>query len=243
MRQRDDLGPTAWNCHLHPSLHFSGSSNHLIHAFLAVASLGNLCPPKLLHLGTQHSIPRLFLLRLSMPPTATHQQDNSYGGSAIWRVSKFVIPLIDAHIICWHMQHLSRRLWEFDGRGSHVWELKPDNWITKQNGGIFIVHNQHSPVPVTLPCHLVSMYSSCTGNNEAQRMNWWHEHSLDGTTNTMFGGYAILLRKLLFPPPQTKTPLKNGISLSQCMYVISTSFKTSLMSCKPSDFTCLTHPG
>ena len=29
-----------------------------------------------------------------MPPTATHQQDNSYGGSAIWRVSKFVIPLI-----------------------------------------------------------------------------------------------------------------------------------------------------
>ena len=29
-----------------------------------------------------------------MPPTATHQQDNSYGRSAIWRVSKFVIPLI-----------------------------------------------------------------------------------------------------------------------------------------------------
>ena len=29
-----------------------------------------------------------------MPPTAMHQQDNSYGGSAIWRVSKFVIPLI-----------------------------------------------------------------------------------------------------------------------------------------------------
>ena len=94
VRQRDDLGPTAWNCHLHPSLRFSGSSNHLIHAFLAVASLGNLCPPKVLHLGTQHSVPRLFLLRLSMPPTATHQQDNSYGGSAIWRVSKFVIPLI-----------------------------------------------------------------------------------------------------------------------------------------------------
>ena len=94
MRQRDDLGPTAWNCHLHPSLRFSGSPNHLIHTFLAVASLGNLCPPKLLHLGTQHSVPRLFLLRLSMPPTATHQQDNSYGRSAIWRVSKFVIPLI-----------------------------------------------------------------------------------------------------------------------------------------------------
>ena len=92
---RYDLGPTAWNCHLHPSLRFSGSSYHLIHAFLAVASLGNLCPPKLLHLGTQHSVPRLFLLRLSMPPTATHQQDNSYGGSAIWRVSKFVIPLIE----------------------------------------------------------------------------------------------------------------------------------------------------
>ena len=87
VRQRDDLGTTAWNCHLHPSLLFSGSSNHLIHAFLAVASLGNLCPPKLLHLGTQHSVPRLFLLRLSMPPTATHQQDNSYGRSAIWRVS------------------------------------------------------------------------------------------------------------------------------------------------------------
>ena len=86
--------PTAWNCHLHPSLRFSGSSNHLIHAFLAVASLGNLCPPKLLHLDTQHSVPRLFLLRLSMPPTATHQQDNSYGRSAIWRVSKFVTPLI-----------------------------------------------------------------------------------------------------------------------------------------------------
>ena len=86
MRQRDDLGPTAWNCHLHPSLRFSGLSNHLIHAFLAVASLRNLCPPKLLHLGTQHSVPRLFLLRLSMPPTATHQQDNSYGGSAIWRL-------------------------------------------------------------------------------------------------------------------------------------------------------------
>ena len=93
VRQRDNLGPTAWNCHLHPSLRFSGSSNHLIHAFLAVASLGNLCPPKLLHLGTQHSVQRLFLLRLSMPPTATHQQDNSYGRSAIWRVSKFVIPL------------------------------------------------------------------------------------------------------------------------------------------------------
>ena len=93
-RGRDDLGHRAWNCHLHLSLRFSGSSNHLIHAFLAVASLGNLCPPKLLHLGTQHSVPRLFLLRLSMPPTATHQQDNSHGGSAIWRVSKFVIPLI-----------------------------------------------------------------------------------------------------------------------------------------------------
>ena len=93
-RGRADLGPTAWNCHLHPSLRFSGSSNHLIHAFLAVASLGNLCPPKLLHLGTQHSVPRLFLLWLSMPPTATHQQDNSYGCSAIWRVSKFLIPLI-----------------------------------------------------------------------------------------------------------------------------------------------------
>ena len=91
---RDDLGPTAWNCHLHPSLRFSGSSNNFIHAFLAVTSLGNLCPPKLLHLSTQHSVPRLFLLRLSMPPTATHQQDNSYGGSAIWRVSEFVIPLI-----------------------------------------------------------------------------------------------------------------------------------------------------
>ena len=100
MRQRDDLDPTAWNCHLHPSLRFSGSSNHLIHAFLAVVSLGNLCPPKLLHLGTQHSVPRLFLLRLSMPPTATHQQDNSYGGSAIWRVSKFVIPLIVGLVSC-----------------------------------------------------------------------------------------------------------------------------------------------
>ena len=94
VRQRDDLGSTAWNCHLHPSLRFSGSSNHLIHAFLAVASLGNLCPQKLLNLGTQHSVPRLFLLRLSMPPSATHQQDTSYGRSAIWRVSKFVIPLI-----------------------------------------------------------------------------------------------------------------------------------------------------
>ena len=86
--------PTAWNCHLHQSLRFSGSSNHLIHTFLAVASLGNLCPAKLLHLGMQHSVPHLSLLRLSMPPTATHQQDNSYGGSAIWRVSKFAIPLI-----------------------------------------------------------------------------------------------------------------------------------------------------
>ena len=99
LREADDLGPTAWNCHLHPSFCFSGSSNHLIHAFVAVASLGNLCPPKLLHLGTQHSVPRLFLLRLSMPPTATHQQDNSYGGSAIWRVSKFVIPLIPTRLI------------------------------------------------------------------------------------------------------------------------------------------------
>ena len=94
---RNDLGPTAWNCHLHPSLRFSGSSNHLIHAFLAVASLGNLCPPKLLQLGTQHSVPRLFLLRLSMPPTATHHQDNSYGRSAIWRVLKFVIPPIGVY--------------------------------------------------------------------------------------------------------------------------------------------------
>ena len=92
---RDDMGPTSWNCHLHPSLRFSSSSNHLIHVFLAVASLGNVCLPKLLHFGTQHNVPRLFLLRLSMPPTATHQQDNSYGRSAIWRVSKFVIHLID----------------------------------------------------------------------------------------------------------------------------------------------------
>ena len=107
VRQRDDLGPTAWNCHLHPSLRFSGSSNHLIHAFLAVASLGNLCPPKLLHLGTQHCVPRLFLLRLSMMPTATHQQDNSYGRSAIWRVSKFVIPLIGVNR--WIMLALIRR--------------------------------------------------------------------------------------------------------------------------------------
>ena len=38
VRQRDDLGPTAWNCHLHPSLRFSGSSNHLIH-------VSSLCPP------------------------------------------------------------------------------------------------------------------------------------------------------------------------------------------------------
>ena len=68
--------------------------NNLRNWTLAVASLGNLCLPKLLHLGTQHSVPRLFLIRLSMPPAATHQQDNSYGGSAIWRVSKFVIPLI-----------------------------------------------------------------------------------------------------------------------------------------------------
>ena len=68
VRQRDDLGPTAWNCHLHPSLRFSGSSNHLIHAFLAVASPGNLCPPNLLHLGTQHSVPRLFLLSFQCRP-------------------------------------------------------------------------------------------------------------------------------------------------------------------------------
>ena len=51
VRHPDDLGPTAWNWHLHSNLRFSGSSNHLIHAFLTVASLGNLCPPKLLHLG------------------------------------------------------------------------------------------------------------------------------------------------------------------------------------------------
>ena len=89
--------PRPYSMELPPAsefVRFSGSSNHLIHAFLAVASLGNLCHPKSLHLGAQHSVQRLFLLRLSMPPTATHQQDNSYGGSAIWRVSKFVIPLI-----------------------------------------------------------------------------------------------------------------------------------------------------
>ena len=79
---RDDLGPTAWNCYLHPSLRFSGSSNHLIHVFLAVASLGNWCPPKLLHLGTQHSVPRLFLLRLSMPPTASGGEGR--GGEGRW---------------------------------------------------------------------------------------------------------------------------------------------------------------
>ena len=39
VRQREDLGPTAWNCHLHPSLRFSGSSKHLIHAYLAVLPL------------------------------------------------------------------------------------------------------------------------------------------------------------------------------------------------------------
>ena len=78
VRQRRPICPSALNCHLHPSLRFSGSSNHLIRAFLAVASLGNVCPPKLLHLGTQHNVPRLVLLRLSMPPTSPHQQDNSY---------------------------------------------------------------------------------------------------------------------------------------------------------------------
>ena len=103
---RDDLGPTlqhgtatcirvcvfparliTWSTHFWQTPHWGI-------CVLQKASLGNLCPPKLLHLGMQHSVPRLFLLRLSMPPTATHQQDNSYGGSAIWRASKFVIPLI-----------------------------------------------------------------------------------------------------------------------------------------------------
>ena len=41
-----------------------------------------------------NGIPPRSTPELSMPLTATHQQDNSYGGSAIWRVSNFVIPLI-----------------------------------------------------------------------------------------------------------------------------------------------------
>ena len=45
---RDDLGPTAWNRHLHPSLRFSGTSNHLSHAFLqsphwGIGVLKNYC--------------------------------------------------------------------------------------------------------------------------------------------------------------------------------------------------------
>ena len=118
MRQRR---PRPYSMELPPAsefVRFSGSSNHLIHAFLAVASLGNLCPPKLLNLGTQHSVPRLFLLRLSMPPTATHQQDNFYGGSAIWRVSKAVstpVPVANRTLAYWALES-----------GLHAHELKID---------------------------------------------------------------------------------------------------------------------
>ena len=61
----------------------------MIHAFFALDSLANLCPPKLLHWGTHHTVPRLFFqatasLILSILPTETQQQDNSYGGGAIW---------------------------------------------------------------------------------------------------------------------------------------------------------------
>ncbi len=71
----------------------------------------NVSDAGIAHLGTQHSVPRLFLLRLSMPPTATHQKDNCYGRSAIWRVSKFVIPLIVNNTL---------KKWHVDRKHSHM---------------------------------------------------------------------------------------------------------------------------
>ena len=60
MRQKQN---TAWNCHLHPSLRFSGLSNHLYDPrILGLASLGNVCHPTVLHWGTQHNFKRLWML-------------------------------------------------------------------------------------------------------------------------------------------------------------------------------------
>ena len=100
MRQRPPIGPTAWNCHLHPSLRFSCSSNHLIHAFLAVASLWGICVLKNYCIWVRNTASHVCVcFGCQCRPLQTHQQDNSYGGSAIWRVSKFVIPLIVIIII------------------------------------------------------------------------------------------------------------------------------------------------
>ena len=172
---RDDLGPTAWNCHLHQSLRFSGSSNHLIHAFLAVASLGNLCPPKLLHLGTQHSVPRLFLLRLSMPPTATHQQDNSYGGSAIWRVSKFVIPLIENSV-----EERGKEkpfiLWQF-------WFVLTTNNISP-NSSLLLVCYYYFTLTRCLMCHVwVSTLNLTEDSTHSTTHIWTHNLTYSLTHN------------------------------------------------------------
>ena len=95
MRQRQ---PTSWSATCIRVCVFPARLIIMIHALLALASLGNVCPSTLLHWGYATQRPTFVFckcrLRLSMPPTANHQPDNSYGGCAIWRVSKFAIPLV-----------------------------------------------------------------------------------------------------------------------------------------------------
>ena len=77
-RGRDDLGPTAWNCHLHPSLRFSGSCNHLIHAFWqsphwGIWVLQNDC------ICVRNTASHVcFCFGCQCRPLQTHQQDNSF---------------------------------------------------------------------------------------------------------------------------------------------------------------------
>ena len=48
MRQRQ---PTAWNCHLHPSLRFSGSSNHYDRCIFGTRLTAELVSSKIIPLG------------------------------------------------------------------------------------------------------------------------------------------------------------------------------------------------
>ena len=70
-----DEAETTYTMELPPASEFAFFPARLltkIHAFLALASLGNLCPQKLLHWGTQHSVPSLFLQAPALVVNAAH---------------------------------------------------------------------------------------------------------------------------------------------------------------------------
>ena len=81
---------------------FSSSSNHLIHAFFGSRITGEFVSSKMIAFGLrQHSVPRSFFASVCQcRPLQTHQQDNSYGGSAIWRsIKSSFIPLIVCDVL------------------------------------------------------------------------------------------------------------------------------------------------